>query len=193
MSPRRGESRERMVESAAVLLREYGASATSIDRVLLHSGASRGSVYHYFPDGRSQLIGEAVDLAGEYIGQKFEAMIEAGDPVGSLDAFFEYWRVRLVKSDFRTGCSVAAVAVETNDEAPELARLAAAAFVRWQETLTLLLVRGGVSEDRGKRLAAMVIAAVEGAIIMCRAQRSADPLDAVAVELHDLLVLALSG
>ncbi|MET9789727.1 TetR family transcriptional regulator [Streptomyces canus] len=38
-----------MILSAAALLREYGASATSVDRVLAHSGAPRGSVYHHFP------------------------------------------------------------------------------------------------------------------------------------------------
>ena len=182
-----------MVESAAELLREFGASATSIDRVLLHSGASRGSVYHYFPDGRSQLIGEAVELAGDYLGRKFEAMVEVGDPVGSLDAFYESWRARLVRTGFRAGCTVAAVAVEANDDAPELVESAAAVFGRWRGSLASLLVGGGLSEERGARLAAMIVASLEGAIIMCRAQRSTDPLDAVAGEMHDLLVCALSS
>ena len=193
MSPRRSESRERMVVSTAALLREYGASATSIDRVLLHSGASRGSVYHYFPQGRAQLVGEAVDLAGEYVGRKIEAMTEADDPVRSLDALFDYWRVQLVDNDFRVGCPVVAVAVETNDDAPQLTRSAAAVFGRWQEALGSVLVRGGLPEERGRRLASMIIAAIEGAIIICRAQRSTDPLDATAAEIHDLLTQALAG
>jgi AcrR family transcriptional regulator len=193
LSPRRSENRERMVVATAELLREYGASATSIDRVLLHSGASRGSVYHYFPEGRSQLIGEAVDLAGECIGRKFEAMAEAGDPVRSLDAFFEHWRARLLENGFRAGCTVVAVAVETNDEAPQLVQSAAAIFGRWQDALTAMLVRGGLPQERGRRLAVMIVAAVEGAIVLCRAQQSTDPLDATAAELHDLLVGALSG
>jgi AcrR family transcriptional regulator len=193
LSPRRSENRERMVVATADLLREYGASATSIDRVLLRSGASRGSVYHYFPEGRAQLIGEAVDLAGEYIGRKFEAMAEADDPVRSLDAIFEHWRAQLVENDFRVGCTVVAVAVETNDEAPQLVRSAAAVFGRWQGALTAMLVRGGLPEERGRRLAAMIVAAVEGAIVLCRAQQSTDPLDATAAELHDLLLGALSN
>ena len=182
-----------MVVSTAALLREYGASATSIDRVLLHSGASRGSVYHYFPEGRAQLVGEAVDLAGEYMGRKIEAMTEADDPVHSLDALFDYWRVQLVENDFRVGCPIVAVAVETNDDAPQLTRSAAAVFGRWQDALGSVLVRGGLPEERGRRLASMIIAAIEGAIIICRTQRSLDPLDATAAEIHDLLVHALAG
>ncbi|MGP3949227.1 TetR/AcrR family transcriptional regulator [Streptomyces sp. 7N604] len=191
MSPRRSDSRNRMVLSAAVLLREYGASATSIDRVLAHSGAPRGSVYHHFPGGRAQLIDEAVALAGDFIAGLIDAATQADDPVEAVDAFFALWRDRLVESDFRAGCPIVAVAVETNDDAPQLARSAAAVFARWQEALAALFVQHGLPEERGKRLAAFIIAAVEGAVIMCRAEQSTAPLDAAAAEIHDLLVYVL--
>ncbi|WP_236067271.1 TetR/AcrR family transcriptional regulator [Streptomyces brasiliscabiei] len=191
MSPRRSDSRERMVLSAAELLRVYGAGATSIDRVLAHSGAPRGSVYHHFPGGRTQLIDEAVALAGDFIAGLIDAAARAEDPVEAVDAFFGLWRERLVESDFRAGCPIVAVAVETNDEAPHLARSAAAVFARWQEALAALFLRHGLPEQRGKRLAAFVVAAVEGAVIMCRAERSTAPLEAAATEIHDLLAGAL--
>ncbi len=62
--------RERMVISAALLIRERGAHPTAIADVLEHSGAPRGSAYHYFPGGRTQLLCEAIDYAGEYIADK---------------------------------------------------------------------------------------------------------------------------
>jgi AcrR family transcriptional regulator len=191
MVRRKSDSRERMVMSAAALLREYGASATSIDRVLAHSGAPRGSVYHHFPGGRAQLIDEAVALAGDFIAGLIETGVRADDPLVAVEAFFTLWRGRLVENDFRIGCPVVAVAVETNDDAPQLARSAAAAFTRWQAALAALFVRHGLSEERGRRLAAFVIAAVEGAVIMCRAERSTAPLEAAAAEIHDLLAHAL--
>ena len=196
MSPRKNGSRDRMVLSAAELLREYGASATSIDRVLAHSGAPRGSVYHHFPGGRAQLIDEAVTLAGDFVAGLIDAAMETAmetdDPVQAVDAFVALWRGRLVESDFRAGCPVVAVAVETNDDAPQLARSAAAAFARWQEALAALFLRHGLAEERSRRLAAFVIAAVEGAVIMCRAERSTAPLEATATEIHDLLTSALT-
>lgn len=191
MSPRKSGSRERMVLSAADLLREYGASATSIDRVLAHSGAPRGSVYYHFPGGRAQLIDEAVALAGDFIAGMIETATKADDALEAVDAFFALWRDRLVKSDFRAGCPIVAVAVETNDDAPQLVRSAAAVFARWREALAALFVRHGLTAERSKRLAAFVIAAVEGAVIMCRAERSLAPLEATAGEIHDLLIHAL--
>src|SRR5688572_25165035 len=101
MSPRKSDTRQRMVLSTAALLREYGAAATSIDRVLAHSGAPRGSVYHHFPGGRAQLIDEAVALAGDFVVGMIEAAAQADDPVEALDAFFALWRNRLTDSDFR--------------------------------------------------------------------------------------------
>lgn len=182
-----------MVASAAQLLREHGASATSIDRVLAHSGASRGSVYHYFPQGRAQLIGEAVELAGDYITALIDAMAADGDPLRALDAFFDMWRTQLAGSGYRAGCPIVAVAVEANDDAPQLARSAAAVFTRWTDALADMLERGGVPHERGKCLATVIVAAVEGAVIMCRAEQSTAPLDATAAEIRDLLTRALPG
>jgi AcrR family transcriptional regulator len=182
-----------MVSSTALLLREYGASATSIDRVLAHSGAPRGSVYHHFPDGRAQLIEEAVAFAGNGIAVRIEEMARADDVVAAVDAFFALWRRRLVESGFRAGCPIVAVAVEANDDAPQLARSAAAAFARWRAALAGMLTSHGVPPERGERLASFVIGSVEGAVIMSRAEKSTAPLDAAAREVHDLLHSALPG
>ncbi|MFD6275082.1 TetR/AcrR family transcriptional regulator [Streptomyces sp. NPDC060209] len=187
MSPRKSDTREKMLRSTAALLREYGASATSIDRVLAHSGAPRGSVYHHFPGGRTQLIEEAVALAGDFMAGVIHSAMQADDPVEAIDAFFAPWRDRLIESRFRAGCPIVAVAVETNDDAPHLARKAGAVFADWQDAFTAMLRRHGLPEERARRLAALVVAAEEGAIVMCRAQRSTGPLEAVAAEIHDLL------
>ncbi|MEV5953921.1 TetR/AcrR family transcriptional regulator [Streptomyces sp. NPDC051987] len=190
MSPRRSDSRDRMLVGASELLREYGAGATSIDRVLARTGAPRGSVYHHFPGGRAQLIEEAVTRSGDLMAKRIDAVMAAEDPLEAVDSFFAVWRERLVESGYRIGCPVAAVAAETNDEAPQLARSAAAAFARWQETLAAHFCRHGLPEARGTRLASLVIAALEGAVIMCRAERTTAPLDAAATELRELLTHA---
>lgn len=191
MSPRRSDSRERMVRSAAVLLREYGASATSIDRVLAHSGAPRGSVYHHFPGGRTQLIDEAVALAGDFVAGLLEDSARSADPASVIDQFFALWRRWLVDSDFRAGCPIVAITVETNDDAPQLAEAAAAVFSRWTDGLAASFTGLGLPAARARRLASFVIAAAEGAVIMCRAQRSTAPLDAAAEEIHELLAHTL--
>jgi hypothetical protein len=106
-----------------------------------------------------QLIEEAVALAGDFISGLVEAATRSHAPLDAVDAFFALWRERLVSSDFRSGCPIVAVAVEANDEAPQLARSAAAVFTRWAEALAAMFARHGLAPQRGHRLAAFIIAA----------------------------------
>src|SRR3712207_8589123 len=46
---------------------ERGVQGTSFADVLEHSGAPRGSIYHHFGGGKTQLAEEATRWAGEYI------------------------------------------------------------------------------------------------------------------------------
>ena len=104
--------RERMVVSAALLIRERGAHATAISDVLAHSGAPRGSAYHYFPGGRTQLLCEAVDYAGDHVGA---VIAEADSGLELLDTLIDKYRRQLLDSDFRAGCPIVAVSVESGD------------------------------------------------------------------------------
>ena len=56
-----------MLISAAEVMRERGAAGVTIDEVLARSGAPRGSVYYHFPEGRNQILAEALQYAGEAI------------------------------------------------------------------------------------------------------------------------------
>ncbi|CAO5184056.1 Uncharacterized HTH-type transcriptional regulator Rv0196 [Frankia sp. AiPs1] len=186
MSPRKTDTRERMLASTAALVRERGASATSVDDILTHSHAPRGSVYHHFPGGRAQLIEEALDLAGATVG---EIVVRAGDrtPSQVFDAFIASWRSTLVDSQYRAGCPVLAVAVESNDNAPQLTHAAARAFASWQTALAELLHHHGATPVRARRIATLVVASVEGAVVLCRVERSPRPIDDIARELRPLI------
>ncbi len=185
--------RERMVVSAALLIRERGAHATAISDVLEHSGAPRGSAYHYFPGGRTQLLCEAVDFAGEHVA----AII--GEATGSLelwDTLIEKYRRQLLDSDFRAGCPVVAVSVEAGDDedrermAPVVER-AAAAFDRWSDLIAQRLIADGIAPDRAHESAVLATSALEGAILLARVRRDLTPLDLVHRQLHRLLLTEL--
>ncbi|BBZ16548.1 TetR/AcrR family transcriptional regulator [Mycolicibacterium gadium] len=186
--------RERMVISAALLIRERGAHPTAIADVLEHSGAPRGSAYHYFPGGRTQLLCEAIDYTGEYIAAKI-AKAESG--IDALDRLFADYRKQLLKSDFRAGCPVVAVSVESGDpEKPDAAAAvierAAAAFSRWTDLITARLISDGVPTRRAAELAMLTTTSVEGAIVVARASRDVTALDLVHGQLRALVLAETS-
>ena len=59
------ETRTRMVEGAIQLLATRGVHGASLLKVLEHTGAPRGSVYHHFPGGKEELILAALDITGQ--------------------------------------------------------------------------------------------------------------------------------
>lgn len=184
-------TRQRMVRGAAELLRRRGYTGTGFREVIELTGAPRGSIYHHFPRGKAQLAREAVDYVGGLARKAIAGPLAAGDPIGALRAFVALWRADFERSGGRAGCPIAAVAVESHDEAPGLLDSAARAFDNWRAAFAHCLRRAGVPRARSKRLAALVVAAVEGAIILSRADRDPAPLLEVARELEATIEAAL--
>jgi AcrR family transcriptional regulator len=141
-------------------------------------GAS--STYHYFPGGKQQLATEAVRWAGDTVAHMLQRRLKDG-PVEGLRAFLALWRETIITSHFHAGCPVLAVSVEepTGGET-EVLDAAANAFGTWETLLAQSLRRHGAIRRQAAQLATLIVVAVEGTVAMCRAKRSAQPLDDVA-------------
>jgi len=168
-----------MVLSAALLIREHGAHATSVADVLAHSGAPRGSAYHYFPGGRAQLLREATGLAADFVATEIE---NADTALDAIDKLVGFYRQQLVDTDYRAGCPIVAVTVESDNRDNDVHQHAAQAFDRWTNALAQKILG-----DSADELALLSISAIEGAIALSRAQRDTRPLDAVHAQLRQVL------
>ncbi|HEY8871098.1 MAG TPA: TetR/AcrR family transcriptional regulator [Candidatus Limnocylindrales bacterium] len=180
------DSRARMVRSAASLIRTRGVSATSFSDVLADSGAPRGSIYHHFPHGKEQLAGDAIRWTSERVVARQRAC-PATTASGVLDCFIDMWRQVVLASHGAAGCVVAGVAIDTAAAEPGLLDVVRATFRSWIETLTSQLQAVGVPAARAAPIATATVAAMEGALILCRAEGGSGPLETVAEELMRLL------
>ncbi|MEZ0362753.1 TetR/AcrR family transcriptional regulator [Mycobacterium sp. pUA109] len=186
----RTTTRQKMLVSAVELLRERGAAAVTVDAVLARSQAPRGSVYHHFPGGRGEIMSDALALAGDAISSLIEQASTEGASAG-LRRFGDFWSAILHDSDFGSGCPVMSVAVGGSPDDQQLHAAATDIFQRWQHALERGIRADGVEAARAHRLATIVLAALEGAVVLCRAQRSTQPLDEVLAELDVLLTSAV--
>jgi TetR/AcrR family transcriptional regulator, lmrAB and yxaGH operons repressor len=175
------DARERMVASAAVLLAKHGYQGTSFAGVLDASGAPRGSIYHYFPEGKDQLIAAAIELAGAQ-AISVVASLEGLRPVEIVDGFMAMWQSVLDRSGFSAGCSVLAITVSA--ESADLVAAAGGVFRAWQQRLGDLLETAGVPADQALGFATLLVAASEGAVALARAQRDLAPFAAVHEQLR---------
>ena len=179
-----------MIESAAVLFRERGVHGTSFSDVLDHSGAPRGSIYHHFHGGKTQLAQAATEWAGEYILASTIAALAEDDPIAAIDAFRRWWTKTLRSSDYAAGCVIVAATLE-GERDPRVRAAAADAFTKWENALAGALRRRGLPVARARSIATLLIAAIEGAVLLCRARRTIQPLDRVAKELQQTVAAAL--
>ena len=181
-----------MIESAVLLMRERGVEATSFSEVLAHSGAPRGSIYHHFPGGKAQLVEEATRFAGDYIAAGIIAAHDRADPGTAFASFVSTWRSILTDTRFESGCPIVAATLE-GERLPAARDAAAQAFRRWEGLIADALRCAGLPRPRSRSLATLIVAALEGAIILARAQRSTAPLNRVMDEIEPLLRDALAG
>jgi AcrR family transcriptional regulator len=171
--------RQKMIERTVVLLAKKGLQGTSFSQVLADSGAPRGSLYHHFPGGKDELVLAAVALAGDQAMGVLQRL--SGRPATEIaDAFIGLWRLVLTRSDFGAGCAVAAVTVAA--DTPVLKQEAGKVFRRWRALLAELLEAGGVPSGRGPALAASLISACEGGVILARGEGSLEPFELVTGE-----------
>ncbi|MCK1519277.1 MULTISPECIES: TetR/AcrR family transcriptional regulator [unclassified Bradyrhizobium] len=194
------DTKAKMVAGAADLMSRRGVNATSMREVVRHTGTPRGSISHHFPGGKQQLIEDAIAFAGAQVSGPLQHLTNARGAIAGLRAFIALWRKTLEQTNYRAGCPILAVAVEqyvsetTERESVgeqevqrHLLDLAQRVFADWQQILSAALKREGLAAPRARRLATLVVASVEGTVAMCRAARSAQPLEEVSQELELLL------
>jgi AcrR family transcriptional regulator len=182
--------RERMVFSAAQLIRRDGVSATGMREVAAHAGAPRGSLQHYFPGGKEQLVNEAVVWAGRYAARRvarFLAAMPEPTPGGLFAAMVRQWSDEYEEVGFAAGCPVAAATVDCAESTASTRSTAAAAFAAWNVPVADALTSMGVPAARAPALATLMISTLEGAILIARAERDVRALTAVTRELGPLL------
>ena len=175
-----------MLVSAVEVLRERGAGGLTIDAVLERSGAPRGSVYHHFPGGRSQILREALQFAGE----EMLAQIDRAADVSAVELLRQIaavWGQVLLESNYTAGSPVLAAALDSGQDDPELSEVAAQIFRHWRTAATEAYTRQGLVPAEATALAHTTIAALEGAVALSRAMRSLDPLNDVAREMEFLI------
>ncbi|MFJ5092178.1 TetR/AcrR family transcriptional regulator [Streptomyces sp. NPDC088674] len=187
--------RERVVFSAAQLLRRGGVAGTGMREAVTRAGAPRGSLQHYFPGGKEQLVNEAVDWAGRYAARRvdrFVAALDTPSPSGLFAAMVGQWTEEYEgKAGFAAGCPVAAATVDSADAVASTRTAAARAFDGWLTAVAGALRAMGVPEARTHALATLMISSLEGALLLARATCDVRPLHDVVRELGPLLDAAV--
>jgi AcrR family transcriptional regulator len=179
-SDRSVPTRQRLVIAAAELFRRHGYAATGIKAILTAADATYGSLYHFFPGGKAELGRAVVDDAGA----AYLALVQAYyrddlDPVAATEQFFADGVDLLESTAFADACPIATLAGEIADTHDELRVASAAAFESWIDALSANLVHHGADAATAAATGVELFCLIEGAFLLCRTTRSAEPLRVV--------------
>jgi TetR/AcrR family transcriptional repressor of lmrAB and yxaGH operons len=175
------KTRDIMIETARDLVRVDGFGSTSFRDVWEASGTPRGSVYFHFPAGKEELGVEVLRLGRDaFVETILEASAATRTPGRLITKLLQLVGDQLEASEYRDGCPVAAIAIETSVRSPVLREAADEAFAALDQALARELETKGLGSGEARRVAGLVISTMEGAVLISKARADRGPLDEAA-------------
>jgi TetR/AcrR family transcriptional regulator, lmrAB and yxaGH operons repressor len=185
------DTRDRLVRTTSRLLRKQGYGATGLNQVMAEAQAPKGSMYFHFPGGKEELAAAAVEYFSERVIRALDEGLDRADTVAeAVAAFFDNYIEHIERTDFAEGCAVATVALDAAAAHDALATATGRALRRWIDRFAEALEAEGRSAAEAHGLATLIIAAIEGTIVIGKGERSTEPRVVVQAVLGDLLAPA---
>jgi TetR/AcrR family transcriptional repressor of lmrAB and yxaGH operons len=170
----RDTARGRLVESAITLMRQSGLAGAGINEIVRASGAPKGSVYHYFPAGKRQIVAEGLDAYSQRVVAFIDASMAGRRGARTrVRALFEAFARRLEEGEFRHSCPIATVCLDLADAEDDLRPVLASAFGAYLAAIAAHLPLR--DRQRARSFAGLMLTAIEGAYVRGRADRSSAP------------------
>jgi len=182
-------TRERLLKVAMRLFAERGYETTTIAEIAREARANAGSVYFFFP-AKQQLLLAVLDRYHEGIEDMLlaPAWKDVDDPIDRVFALLKHYRALLLGSECVYGCPIGSLALELHEPDPVVREKLAANFNAWTRAIERCLqdVRDRLPPVIDLHdLATLVLTTMEGAVMLARTYRSAEPFDAAVRTLED--------
>ncbi len=180
------DTRERLIEAAITLMRRSGLSGAGINEIVRESGAPKGSVYHFFPQGKRQIVKEGLAQYSErvvtFIDSRLSSRRKPGEKVKAL---FNAFAERIELGEFRHSCPAATVCLDLDSELDGLRLVVAASFDQYVKAIAAHFPL--LDRRRARSFAGLLLTAIEGAYVRGRADRSSKPFREAGAWLAELV------
>jgi len=181
---RKGEAtRQRIVVRTANLLNRQGYRGTPVSEIMRVAGLQKGGIYRHF-ESRDALALEAFEFAVARVWNRFLLAIEGRKTAkDKLFALFEVARHAPREEAFRGGCPLMNLAVESDDTDPKLRTAARRAMQQviglFERIIAEGMRQGEFSEGDARARARMLVASMEGAMLLTNLYKDGTYMKAV--------------
>jgi AcrR family transcriptional regulator len=191
VGPKGSATRQRIVEKAAPVFNQRGYWGASMSDLMEATGLEKGGIYNHFGSKESLAV-EAFDHNTDVVADRIRAALDGTTgAVERLQAVIAAFRTFVEKPPFPGGCPLLNTATESDDTHPVLRDRARARMTELLDDTVGRIVKRGVergelrSDVDAKQTATVVVAALEGAIMLSRLYDSPGPMRRTATHLTE--------
>lgn len=172
-------TRDRLVTQAALLFQRKGFHGVGMAEILEAAQAPKGSLYHHFPNGKSDLALAAAHFAADQMLQILAASFKDADTLRDGITTFCYKLAKLFDlNDKWVGCPVSATLFESPTNT-EFRQATCEIFQLWLDTTIHHATAHGATEAEAHALADALWMTLQGAWTLSRVRGSSAPIKAV--------------
>lgn len=188
------DTKERLIKTMSHLLRTQGFHATGITQVIEESGIPKGSLYYHFPKGKVELATGSIEQSAEKLFHLLGEMMNAAKgPVEAVRLFCDFYINEMGKGNFTRGCPIATITLEAAATNDPIQRSCKDAFMKLGSIFEHHLLEYGADPTKSQKMAIVALASIEGALILCKAQRSTEAMVVVRDNLIEQLIQIIDG
>jgi len=170
-------TRLRLISVATRLFQQRGYHAIGLAEILALSETPKGSLYHHFPGGKPELAEACVTRIAESSLRAIDQLSNNGlDIIGFLRNLSDVTAQWLQRTDWLDGSLLAVIGQEQGGAEGPLSEAVRIAYQRIEMRLARWLMAEGVAVARARDMAATIIAAQEGALVLARSRHDAAPV-----------------
>jgi AcrR family transcriptional regulator len=187
-------TREKILKKSGFLFNTQGYKSTSISDITNATGLTKGAIYRHFKS-KEELEKETLFHLSALMFESLRDRIKAQDTAsGKLRAVFYYFESYITNPPVKGGCPLLNVAIEADDASPILRRGAIKILDMLRDSLVTILDKGikykQLRADIDKtHYATLIIASLEGAIMMSKLRGNDDDIRRVIVHLEKQIKL----
>ncbi len=162
---RKEQTHERIVDTAATIIRRSGYGGTGVADIMKEAGLTHGGFYAHF-DSRDQLLAEAVDRAAGDTLARMQRVTGRAAPQEALNVFVDAYLSDGHAASPETGCALASLGTETPRQAPEVRQVCARRLKEMIDLVERQLPGWGEPGQHDKALG--VLSTLVGAMVLAR-------------------------
>jgi AcrR family transcriptional regulator len=180
LTPKGAATQARIVEGASAEIREHGVTAT-LDDIRARTGTSKSQLFHYFPDGREQLLLAVARYEADRV------LADQQPQLGHLTSWDSWlaWRDAVVARYREQGqqCPLSVLVTQLGRATPGAQAVVTELMGQWQAEVAAgvrsMQASGEISLDLDPgRTAAAIVAGIQGGVVMLMSTGDTTPLEA---------------